>query len=285
MPQINLISAGRNAITPLLLSVFLVGLQAAVLPFQTAAAPPVPAGAEKCAECHAEETAAWQVSPHARAVNQAKPGAACEDCHGLYVAGHPDEGVMQLRVDSSICQECHANTFRQWENSMHAQAGVQCIGCHLSHSQQFRLTDQALCSSCHRERSEDFQYTAHGINNVACIDCHLSPAMAVSGKDGPITAPRHDFVSVSSLECTGCHGRDVHTGLPKEEPITNARMLSIAESIPALTSKLEMVENENRSLQLMAPVAFGLGMGIGGMMGIIFALIVGYIYQKNRPAR
>jgi formate-dependent nitrite reductase cytochrome c552 subunit len=71
-----------------------------------------------------------------------------EDCHGPYVEDHPKTGTMQLTVDSAICETCHTTTFDQWAGSLHAQSGVQCIGCHLSHSQTFRLTDEALCGTC-----------------------------------------------------------------------------------------------------------------------------------------
>ncbi len=263
------------------------------LPGRVQAAPPAPAGAEACADCHEEETVAWQSSPHALAAGKVGgiPGATCEDCHGPYVEDHPEAGVMQLSVDSSICQDCHSNTFKEWNGTMHAQAGVQCIGCHLSHSQEFRLTDQALCGSCHRERLEDFEYTTHDLNGVACIDCHVSSAVATENvtfiNDGnteapeSIPAPSHDFTHVSSEDCITCHGQDAHSALPEGEAVADARLISMAESVPELTAKLETTQQEIESLQIMTPVALGLGMGLGGMMGVIFMLVVGYINQRR----
>ncbi len=253
-----------------------------LLPVATLAAPPPPIGAEKCAECHSEETGAWQDSPHANAVGNEEgvPGATCEACHGAYVEDHPEAGVMQLTVDSSICEDCHASTFGQWRDSIHAQAGVQCIGCHLSHSQGFRLSDEALCASCHR----DWLDTVHGELDVGCIDCHVastaSHEIVLASSDessNVITAPSHDFTASLSRDCVKCHGEEIH----KEDmaATTNVRALVTPECEPKLVAKLETVEQTNRSLQTMTPVSLGLGMGIGGMLGIIFMLVINYINQ------
>lgn len=272
-----------------LISCLLVLLLGLILPGATFAAPPPPAGAENCAECHALETAAWQDSPHARAVGDKEGtlGATCEACHGPYIEDHPEAGVMQLTVDSSVCEDCHTGTFEQWGHSRHAQAGVQCIGCHLSHSQEFRLTDEALCGSCHRDRLEDFTHTAHGTAGVTCIDCHLSStateqiALVSTGPGDRSLIPSHDFTGVSSEDCISCHGQDVHDLLPDTDRAVDPRLLAMAESVPALTTKLETAQQSNKSLQIMAPVCLGLGIGIGGMLGIIFMLVVGYINQRR----
>ncbi len=252
------------------------------LPARVEAAPPV--GAEACAECHQEETEAWQDSPHAHAVDgQAHiVGATCEDCHGLYVEDHPEVDVMQLSVDSSACQECHTSTFQQWEQSIHAQNEVQCIGCHLSHSQEFRLSDEALCAACHRERLD----TAHAQSDVSCIDCHLSSTnrhqevelASASGTSG-VPAASHDFTAVLSKDCVSCHGQDVH-----REDMAQVSYVSSStspECQPEIIAKLEATERTNKSLQTMTPVSLGVGLGIGGMLGIIFMLILGCINQNR----
>lgn len=253
------------------------------------AAPPAPAGAETCAECHEQETTAWQDSPHAKASTHEEGGifgATCEDCHGTYVEGHPGEGVMRLSVDSSGCKDCHADTFVQWNDTVHAQAGVQCIGCHLSHSQDFRLTDESLCGSCHRERLDDFSHTAHGLAHVACTDCHLSSSSSNATLDNmnvsqSIMAPSHDFTGVSSEDCIRCHGQDAHTLLPAHDQIVDAQVVAMAESVPELTARLEVVEESNKTLQIMAPVSLGIGLGIGAVLGIIFMVVIGYVNQRR----
>jgi hypothetical protein len=272
----------------LLVGCFLI-LLLLILPGVALAAPPAPAGAEPCAECHEPETTAWQDSSHAKAGNSENGavGATCEDCHGTYVEGHPGEGVMRLAIDSSGCEDCHADTFTQWQNTVHAQAGVQCIGCHLSHSQEFRLTDEALCGSCHRERLDDFSHTAHGLAHVACTDCHASSAsggdleLASISVSQSMMAPDHDFTHVSSEDCIRCHGQDAHTLLPAHDQIADAQVVALAESVPDLTARLEAVEESNKTLQIMAPVSLGIGLGIGAVLGIAFMVVVGYISQRR----
>jgi hypothetical protein len=288
MLKLVVITFNRSKIGQLILMGCLIALFGLILPATALAEPPVPVGAETCARCHEEETTAWQDSPHARASNNSEGaiGATCEACHGAYVEGHPDEGVMRLTVDSSVCKDCHTNTFEQWEDSIHAQAGVQCIGCHLSHSQEFRLTDEALCGSCHRDRVEDFSHSVHGLADVACIDCHLSSTtsemtIASTNVSDGIRAPSHDFTGVSSEDCLRCHGPDVHKFLPAPDQVIDARMLAMADSVPKLTAELETTQQTNKMLQIIAPVSLGLGIGIGGMLGIIFMLVVGYINQRR----
>ena len=48
---------------------------------------------------------------------------------------------------------------------------------------------------------------------------------------------------------------------------------------PAIIAKLETTEQTNKSLMTMAPVSLGLGIGIGGMLGIVFVLVLCYINQ------
>lgn len=231
---------------------------------------------EPCAKCHNDETKAWENSPHAKGVTTVN----CEDCHGAYVAGHPEAGVMQLTVDSSVCEKCHSSTSAQWENTIHAQAGVQCIGCHLSHSQQFRLSDKALCTACHREQLD----TAHGQADVSCIACHLSPAnshevAAVSATEAKLGVPpaNHDFTAVLSKNCVSCHDQVAHRD--DTAPVSNVQSPVTLECQPGLMAKLEATQETNKSLQTLTPISLGLGMGIGGTLGIVFMLILGYINQ------
>lgn len=307
-------AAGRLLLCGSLVALLILGLSASAL-----AGPPEPQykGPEQCAACHQPEMEAWQNSAHAQAMTAleqahelscaegdeqcsdclrchttdfdaaagtfAYGGVTCEACHGPYVEGHPQAGVMQLTVDSSVCQDCHADTFQQWETSSHGEAGVQCIGCHLSHSQEFRLTDEALCGSCHGDRLDDFAHTAHSTAGVGCVDCHASsaPPAEVAGETVVrAVAPSHSFI-VSSEACVGCHGESIHEEAWRapEDPARNVRLLAMAESAPELAARLKTVEKTNKSLETMTFVSLGLGIGIGGMMGIVFMLVVGYIIQ------
>ena len=316
-----------SAIGRLFLIGSLVLLLGLVLPAVVVAGPPDPGyqGPEKCAECHSAEAEAWQDSPHARAMEDiddavhlacgeemesvecsclachttdfnpaeftyAFEGVSCEACHGPYVEGHPKEGVMHLDIDSSICSDCHTETHEQWQDSLHAQAGVQCIGCHMSHSQDFRLTDEALCGACHRDRLEDFAHTAHESAEVGCTDCHLSSpptheAAALASADQTIgqraIPPSHSFTVVSSQACVGCHRETIHEVIPSDDltQVANVRLLAMADRAPELAAQLEAVERANKSLRVMSLVSLGLGMGIGGMLGVVCMLVIGYVVQ------
>jgi hypothetical protein len=326
MVEPKVVPSERSANGRLLLAGFLVVLLSFLLPTAVLAGPPDPAyqGPEKCAECHSAEAEAWKNSPHAHAMDDidesvhlacadgidttectclgchttdfdpverayAFEGVSCEACHGAYVEGHPKDGVMHLDVDSSICSDCHVETHQQWQDSLHGQAGVQCIGCHLSHSQDFRLTDESLCGACHRDQLEDFAHTAHQSSEVGCTDCHLSSTPAETAalvsadvSIGPPAAPSHSFSVVSSQACVGCHGQGIHEVVARDDDLTqaaNVQLLAMADRAPELAAQLKTAEQANKSLRIMTLVSLGLGMGIGGMLGIIFMLVVGYVVQ------
>ena len=265
-----------------------------IKPTPVLADPPTNSGAEQCVECHQEETEAWLASPHAMAVNAdtKEIGATCEGCHGAYVEGHPEAGIMSLTVDSSPCEECHATTFEQWENTTHAEAGVSCIGCHKSHSLQFRLSDSDHCGSCHKERQQDFGKSAHALADVACTDCHLSSTEAATEDvtlisdrtDGGVQAPSHDFTKVSAEDCIKCHTQNAHRGLPAtsdKDHVEKARMVAMAGSVPQLAARLETSERKNQSLMLLTPAMLGLGIAVGGAIGITSVMLFCYINQKK----
>jgi len=325
MAESKVVPFKSNPIGRLLLGGFLVVLLGLSLPGAVLAGPPDPGyqGPEKCAECHSVETEAWKNSPHAQAMahidqseqmacseeteteecsclgchttdfdpidrTYAYGGVSCEACHGPYVEGHPKDGVMHLDVDSSICSDCHAETHEQWQDSLHAEAGVQCIGCHMSHSQDFRLTDEALCGACHRDRLEDFAHTAHESSEVGCTDCHLSATthetaalVSIDQSIGRPEAPSHSFTVVSSEACVGCHGQTIHEVVPHDDlsQVANVQLLAMADRAPELANELQAAEETNKSLRVMTLVSLGLGMGVGGMLGIIFMLVVGYVVQ------
>ncbi len=252
--------------------------------------------AEECIDCHPQEATAWQDSPHAKAASHGF-GATCKNCHGSFVENHPGKGVMQLNTDSSVCSDCHAETFEQWKNSPHAKNGVQCIGCHLSHSQDFRLTDETLCGSCHRDRLDDFSHSAHSYAEVTCIDCHLAPGpgidetalVSAGGSGGTATkqVPNHNFAGVPSENCARCHGQRIHTAALHSD-VGNAstvNLVAMADRVPELTDKLEAAQEKNESLQMLTLISLGGGLGIGGILGSLFVLMAGYLTRKARRKR
>lgn len=282
----------RSLIRRLLLSAGLVMALGLLFPALSLADPPDLEDPDTCVECHEEETDAWRNSPHGTtSAPDQLPEATCESCHGAYLEDHPDQGYMQLTIDSSVCEDCHTSTFEQWEHTQHQQAGVQCISCHLSHSQEFRLTDEALCSSCHEAEIDDIFHMAHTTSEVPCVDCHVSVtipqgvAVASTGpSSGPIAGPSHDFADVSAMSCIECHRDNV-----REEPssftdvdwLVKSRLVAQAERVPELASELEATQQANKSLQTWLPVSLGLGLGIGGMLGIVAVLLLAHASRRE----
>jgi hypothetical protein len=242
--------------------------------------------------CHSAETAAWQDSPHAHASPEAGdlPAPTCEGCHGQYVRGHPEKGLMRLSVDSTVCRDCHSDTFDQWEHSMHAQENVQCIGCHLSHSQTLRLTDERLCLSCHEESQEDAFHTSHGSADISCTNCHVTPAsnanFTIDLTDGTVhvsQSPTHDFAEVAAASCVDCHVQDIRGSASAESADeTVTELMTIANRVPELSARLKTAEKQNEALATVSYVALGLGIGVGAVMGMILVLVIGYVAQRKQ---
>ena len=228
-----------------------------------------------CSSCHSEESDAWATSPHADLVDpdSGHALATCTTCHGDYVRGHPDEDSVPLVVDSSSCKECHEETWSQWENSTHGEQGVQCISCHLVHSLEMRISDDRLCTSCHRESLDDPLHQAHWAGTATCTDCHmalddtLGEAMASAGNQVIDThGPSHDFVSVSATRCLDCHREDVNKSV--DSTLTPQNIATVDVTAP----QLAQAQRINRDLGVLSLANLGFGIGIGGMLGIVFMI-------------
>ena len=275
---------------------------------------PAPVDPNTCALCHQEEVRDWQNSPHASALDalqghedltcqdasdpncdcltchttgfdSAAPmptaGVTCEACHGPLVTGHPESGDMLLDVDSSVCSDCHVDTHAEWQTTAHGEAGVQCIGCHRSHTQDLRLDDQVLCESCHTERLQDSGHVMHSEAAVACVDCHTSPAATAISLDGAMPSPSHEF-SVATAACQSCHSDTFRA----ESAVAggadrDTSFVSTDQSAAKTAAATSVAETSNRQwLQGATVLSFGLGIGVGGMAGILFVLIAGFLLQR-----
>jgi hypothetical protein len=176
-----------------------------------------------------------------------------------------------------MCQDCHEDTFAQWEDSIHGLEDVQCISCHESHSQEMRLTDERLCESCHKESLTDSLHTAHWSTEATCTTCHM--AMGDEGAAraaGEVPAPDHDFVTVSSTGCLDCHREDVKNG-GAEVAAGTAKAASpqeIAATNEELERRLDRERTENKALTTLSVTNLGLGVGVGGVLGIVFMLLL-----------
>jgi hypothetical protein len=275
------LSAALRLLALLLVTVWLFAPLAALA--QEAPAQSVPSGEEPavtkpCASCHSDETAAWRNSPHAMPANPSTFDAAatCESCHGEYVRGHPESGVITLRVDSSMCKDCHADTFAQWENSIHGAEDVQCISCHESHSQEMRLTDERLCESCHRESLTDSLHTAHWATEATCTTCHMAMGDESAARAaGEVPAPDHDFVTVSSTGCLDCHREDVKSdGAAVAAAATKESAVQETAANAELERRLDRERSEKKALATLSVTNLGLGVGVGGVLGVVFMLLL-----------
>lgn len=310
----------RIALALLALACLLLAL--AALPDSVNAGEPLPLDSDpgKCALCHQVEVQDWSNSPHAGAMSAIgtdmtcedgqdcscltchttnfsattqtfdHAGVTCEACHGPLVEGHPENGQMALSVDSSVCSDCHAATFQDWQHTAHAEAGVQCIGCHRSHTQNLRLDDEVLCKSCHRDQLQDGGHLVHMQTGINCVSCHTSPAAMMGSTDGP-SSPSHQF-AVATEACASCHGNSFHENeagamLSAVQPALSAALEQGGEIVKTTTSSqapspAEVVaekSTERRVIEASA-VSLGLGIGIGAMAGIIFMLAVGVLIQR-----
>ncbi|GAB4402407.1 MAG: hypothetical protein Kow00123_12720 [Anaerolineales bacterium] len=257
-------------------------------------------GPDQCAACHSAEARAWQNSTHAKATSAVPPDAdraclrchttafdasegtcaykdvECEACHGPYVEGHPRSTVMKLPADSSACQECHAKTYEQWQATPHAALNVQCIGCHDAHSQSLRLPADQLCTSCHRAKLDSFPHSEHNSLGIECTVCHVplnhsGQAGVVLASTGGGNAPNHTFTPPAEA-CVGCHAQGTVPMTAGETQPDPAKVLA---------DQLEAAERENTSLRNLAIVTLGVGLGIGGVLGVVAILLIGYIAQRR----
>lgn len=258
-------------------------------------------GPEQCAACHPTEAQAWQNSTHAKATSAVPPDAdraclrchttafnaedgtcaykdvECEACHGPYAEGHPRSTVMKLPSDSNACRECHAKTYEQWEATPHAALNVQCIGCHDAHGQTLRLAADQLCTSCHRAKLESFPHSEHNSLGIECTVCHVpvshsdQASLMLASTKGGGNAPNHTFAPPAE-SCVGCHAQG-------SVPLTANKTLS--DPAKVLADQLEAVERENSTLRNLAIVTLGVGLGIGGVLGVVAILLIGYIAQRR----
>ncbi len=307
----------RHLIVIICLFVLLIAVPATVLADEPN---PDASGAGQCAMCHQTEYEEWQNSPHASAMtplvhpdgsmecgestedctclschttnfdpaNQTftHEGVTCEACHGAYVEGHPESGMMQLSVDSSVCSGCHVETHKEWSTTAHAKADVQCIGCHRSHSQDLRLANNQLCESCHRERLQDSGHVVHQQSEVTCVDCHTSPATKVANSGEVVTGEHssgHTFKVVTDV-CANCHGATFHNEDFVSNQQTTAHLASLPECPDDASGELASTKEANKTLQNMTIISLGIGIGVGGMIGIVLALAGTYIIQGRKKS-
>jgi Cytochrome c3 len=137
-------------------------------------------------------------------------------------------------VYQSLCLQCHSvsqTSFAaaDWQESLHARAGVTCAACHGSHEADFvPRPGPERCILCHAQEVEEFLASKHGPKNapgMRCVSCHEAHATD-RGLAGRLQI------------CLGCHLGSSHVqGFPE------SRMgLVLAEQPPDPTGKLRAAD-------------------------------------------
>jgi DmsE family decaheme c-type cytochrome len=174
-----------------------------------------------CADCHADQAAAFDTNPH-RLIRTKKDGAAkanaqCESCHGdgaAHIEGGGDkEKIMVPRGragSDTTCLSCHdtSNDRISRHSGMHANsAAVNCLTCHSVHKSEPKSehllveSELALCSGCHSSQAATMRSKpyAHriGRGGMECSSCHEPHGRA--GKESL------KQTAAGEVACMSCH--------------------------------------------------------------------------------
>jgi cytochrome b subunit of formate dehydrogenase len=223
-----------------------------------------------CAQCHADQQAAYERSFHAQALKNGDGHAAtCADCHGspheLLPASDPKSRVSHVNI-AATCGTCHgqqfvmaisghsAQPFYSYEQSVHGKAvaaGSQraavCTDCHGTHeilaagdpkSSIFKFNVPATCAKCHKDVQQEFAQSIHGKavqrgnwQAPVCTDCHgIHSIKAHKDPESSVAAG-----NLSRVTCARCHEG---VRLTQELGIPGARTTTYLQSYHGLASKL-----------------------------------------------
>lgn len=193
---------------------------------------------ETCAECHAEEVAAFEEGVHVEVHGGSTP-AACDDCHGEIhaVLPHTDpESKSHWSRLSRACAQCHASRevvekfgipvvqpVEAYLDGIHGRAveagerAAVCSDCHGTHAILPSSDPRSMiaprnvpgtCGTCHAEITAQFEDSVHGAavargNRYApvCTDCHGEHRILPHGDvDSPVFAS-----NIPRDTCGPCH--------------------------------------------------------------------------------
>jgi cytochrome b subunit of formate dehydrogenase len=193
-----------------------------------------------CAQCHADQQAAYKHSFHATAKKpDGSPAATCVDCHGdahtILPAADPKSPVSHSNIPAT-CGSCHgqkllmqstggsSQVFVAYQDSVHgravkngSQTAAVCTDCHGSHqilpandarSLVNKFNVPATCGKCHADVQSVYMQSIHGHavlrgNSLApvCTDCH--GIHTIKAPSNPNSSASDE--NLSSTTCTRCH--------------------------------------------------------------------------------
>lgn len=113
----------------------------------------------------------------------------------------PVEALTAGQADAPSHLKFDAALAEDWLASSHAQAGVNCSGCHLGAQEAspnwIARPDHQVCATCHAPESAGFLQGKHGMRLAQGLDA-MTPAQA--------RLPMHEDAAHRQLTCTSCHG-------------------------------------------------------------------------------
>jgi DmsE family decaheme c-type cytochrome len=180
-------------------------------------------GSDKCATCHAGQTAEFNKTLMGRMNLTTRKGQfECENCHGpgsAHVAAGGGRGVggmngfhpqttEEVERDNGICLACHEKGNRTaWHGSTHEERGLACTSCHsvmrsvTIKSNLVKSSTQEVCFQCHKLQRAQMQRSSHmpvREGKITCTDCH-NPHGSKYGTEAMLNEP------TVNDNCYKCH--------------------------------------------------------------------------------
>lgn len=137
----------------------------------------------------------------------------------------------------------HPDIYKSWSASSHANAGVDCGGCHSNSEQQWIEKPSIVqCQTCHTSEAESFQQGKHGMRLAVGMSAVSPSDSLMSFKEQSLgqhqscnschDSHKPDRVFAAKDACLGCHN-DEHTLAFESSPHGQLFNKAIAGVIPA----------------------------------------------------
>jgi DmsE family decaheme c-type cytochrome len=167
-----------------------------------------------CSSCH-RDTEMAHTNAHSAA------GMACSSCHSVHgektISTLP-AGFERITERSSLCYECHEETFAQFAfNERHrlAEGAVECTSCHDPHNPRHGMSlggfKQSQCADCHADVAGPFVFEHSASRVEGCGACHA-----------PHGSPNRHLLKFQDVgaQCYSCHAEvaQFHLGFTPSAP-------------------------------------------------------------------
>jgi len=244
---------------------------------------------QDCQSCHTITYTHWEASAHGQALTdpafveawdaQGQPasclnchaterivdgqtileeGVQCTVCHAPNSEDHPNT-VMPTNISSRLCGDCHLDTFKEFETSIHGQDGLNCVNCHKSHNMTLRSSNvQELCATCHSETSHFYGYSRHAQEGLLCVDCHVRVSDTQIGEGH---GQRIHTFAVDLQTCNECHSQDLHN---PSDAMSNVPEAPLQSGIPPS-------ENISADIEEVSPLGFAV---VAALIGMAFGMVL-----------